>query len=522
MDLFGAAAAGNIELLKALIDEGANVNSKHETQETPLMLALENVSGDCVTLSNGSDVNGIDDNRESTEKGNLDTSLPLIDKGADVKEGKHVECVKLLLNHGTDVNQVGIHSECPLVAAVASGNNQCISLFMQKGAAVNQMDDDGSTALYFAKDIELVEILVSAGADVNHKNFLGKTTLFYAQSVNIVKGLVAAGAGVNEKDHWGQTALIDAHNEDVAQALIEAGGNVNIANKQGETALFRSYNERIVKHLVEAGIDVNIKNRQGETALFRVNNEDIVKDLSVLGADVNRTNHQGQAPLSFVYNAKVVKSFVAAGADVNTRNKNGKTALFEALLRGRINVVKALLEAGADVNHRDNNGCAVLVYLVNKMLHSWDTLEMNNLFKCVKILLRAGLKVNISESKMTREVLTDEITVLLFAAGEESCGNLPDYFHPQGELILKHLCKKVIRRQLVDADKHTHLFSRVAKLGLPKPLQRYLLYNQTLDDDACDNDIGGRSINPKVKRRTKICKTVFLELHVVFGKKWQK
>ena len=90
--------------------------------------------------------------------------------------------------------------------------------------------------------------------------------------------------------------------------------------------------------------------------------------------------------------------------------------------------------------------------------------------------------------------------MLLLAAGEgvtgpiaegrsrrRSCvatAEVPEYlFHRELQTCLKHLCRESIRSHLLDLDPHTHLFGKIPKLGLPKSLADYLLYNQTLGDD---------------------------------------
>ena len=90
--------------------------------------------------------------------------------------------------------------------------------------------------------------------------------------------------------------------------------------------------------------------------------------------------------------------------------------------------------------------------------------------------------------------------MLLFAAGERVTGpvvkgrrtynhdiveaQVPEYLlHKDLQMCLKHLCRETLRRHLLELDPHTHLFGRVPRLGLPKSLMEYLLYNQTLDND---------------------------------------
>ena len=61
---------------------------------------------------------------------------------------------------------------------------------------------------------------------------------------------------------------------------------------------------------------------------------------------------------------------------------------------------------------------------------------------------------------------------------------VPEYLRFKDlKLCLSHLCREAIRRHLLDLDLHTNLFVRAPKLGLPKSLTSYILYDQSLDDD---------------------------------------
>ena len=79
--------------------------------------------------------------------------------------------------------------------------------------------------------------------------------------------------------------------------------------------------------------------------------------------------------------------------------------------------------------------------------------------------------------------------MLLFAAGEiidditvekfdfRKSVELPDLL-----FCLQYLCREAIRRHMINLDPHTHLFSRIPKLGLPTLLTEYLLYDVSLDE----------------------------------------
>lgn len=108
---------------------------------------------------------------------------------------------------------------------------------------VNSKDDEGYTALFYAKTPEIVRLLINAGANVNAKAPDGFTPLMkasYFGRIEIVKILLAAGADINLKDKsdFEETALM-------------------IAIKRG--------NIRVVKLLLAADADLNIKNTKGAT-----------------------------------------------------------------------------------------------------------------------------------------------------------------------------------------------------------------------------------------------------------------
>ena len=95
--------------------------------------------------------------------------------------------------------------------------------------------------------------------------------------------------------------------------------------------------------------------------------------------------------------------------------------------------------------------------------------------------------------------------IILYAAGETLEGadadRLPEDLKFEDEkLQLKHICREAIRKHLLELDPHRHLFGRISKLGLPKRITEYLLFNEFLNevdssddgddnsDDAEDND----------------------------------
>ena len=448
--LHDAAKDGDAELVKLLIDAGADVNKANEKGETPLYWAAANGRTECVKLliDAGADVN----------KADKDGRTPLI---LAAYYG-HAECVKLLINAGADVNMANEDGLTPLYPAAWNGHTECVKLLIAAGADVNKADEKGETPLYFAAFYgrkECMKLLIDAGADVNKAEKDGLAPLYWAAEeghTECVKQLLAAGADVNKANEKGETPLFWAAYEghtDCVKLLIAAGADVNKADEKGETPLYcaayKGHTE-CVKLLIAAGADVNKANEKGETPLYKAEEGGHTECAKLLRAAGNThvptieepaptpkiTQQAAQAELRLKgitaaeYDSKLleaaengkteqVKLLVAAGADVNKADNDwDRTPLYRAASEGHTECVKLLIAAGADVNKADKFGstplyraayyghteCVKLLIAagadVNKASHYGETplyrAAYNGHTECVKLLIVAGADVNMA------------------------------------------------------------------------------------------------------------------------------
>ena len=133
----------------------------------------------------------------------------------------------------------------------------------------------------------------------------------------------------------------------------------------------------------------------------------------------------------------------------------------------------------------------------------------NDMIYCVKFLLKSGADVNrvrhygltaaklhITESRRHPPFRT--VLTLLVAAGEIVDGAqidpregvklrtcpIPEYIQQiePREIWLSSLCRIAVRDHLMHLDRHSNLFRRIPKLGLPSSLTSYLLYDMSLED----------------------------------------
>ena len=130
----------------------------------------------------------------AAESGDADVLKAFIDEGADVDAAsgsitplqlaRNVRIVKLLIDAGANVNagaKTGLGP--PLNRASGLGDADSISALIKAGAKVNNKTSDGITALMLAAEhgnSEAVKILLAAGADALAKDNSGHDALHYA------------------------------------------------------------------------------------------------------------------------------------------------------------------------------------------------------------------------------------------------------------------------------------------------------------------------------------------------------
>jgi hypothetical protein len=121
-----------------------------------------------------------------------------------------LEITTLLLDHGADPNALNKTWQTPLMAAAFSGNEKLVKVLLDHKANVNIGSKGGTTALIYARTMPVIKLLLAAGAAINDREIDGKTALYYATQrgdADGVNALLEAGANVNAKDDKGMTAL---------------------------------------------------------------------------------------------------------------------------------------------------------------------------------------------------------------------------------------------------------------------------------------------------------------------------
>jgi ankyrin repeat protein len=230
-DLFAAIKAKDINRVRMLLASGANVNALAEN-----FLGIGNISPLSYAVSEG-----------DTEIVKL-----LLDKGADVNF-KHplgggalitdaamkgdTDIVSLLLAKGADINVMDPNlGHTPLTIAASLGHSKTVKLLLDHGVPVDQQTNWGVTSLQLVAATsysDLLRLLLDRRADVNFKYKNNDwTALFYAAGKDCppenTQLLIARGADVNAQDNQDKTAFYYAQtnaNQGVLAVLVKAGAN---------------------------------------------------------------------------------------------------------------------------------------------------------------------------------------------------------------------------------------------------------------------------------------------------------
>ena len=258
LTLMNAVRTGTPEEVLELINNGADVNYRNQTLNTPLHLAAQHNNSETakILLENGAEINAKNDNEE--------TPLHL----AIQPNRDNLEIIKTLLAYQPDVNvksrplgNTALH----FAAGLRNENNSEVCIELIKSGALNIKNNRGVTPLEIANRRGLTTVV----NNLLQKNFL--RTCRSGSSTEIAEA-IAAGVNVNVKNKELRTALMFAALYNTAEAvsyLIEAGAYIDAQDIYGRTALIYAASRNtddVVELLIDAGAELELKDTSGFSA----------------------------------------------------------------------------------------------------------------------------------------------------------------------------------------------------------------------------------------------------------------
>jgi len=366
-----AAINGNVGILDRLLKSGADVESPNADGQTTLMVVARttNVDAAKLLLSRGANVNAVEKWREQTA---------LMWAAAESQPAM----VKLLVAARADVNarskvnnwerQVTAEARAiarpsggltPLLYAARQGCLECTKVLVEGGADVDLGDPDNVSPLLLATingRFDVAAYLISKGANVNKWDWWGQSPLYAAVDMNTLPH-----GGRPDRPSLDETTSLQ-----LIQILLEKGANPNLQLKL--LPPFRSLG-------ADRGVDSMLT--IGTTPLLRAAKAMDAAAIDLLlkhGANINLPNTRGMTPIVAAagvgsvdadtrgwYTTEDVQQrsiasidlLLKAGGDINaTEPQRGQTLLHGAAFWGWNEVVKYLVERGAKLDAKDNRG----------------------------------------------------------------------------------------------------------------------------------------------------------------------
>ncbi|KAI8616888.1 ankyrin repeat-containing domain protein [Chytriomyces sp. MP71] len=223
-----AVNAGAVEEARKFIADGYDVNKFNtDKKELPLIhVAVAKDNAEMVKLL-------LDCGAEVEAKGLLERT-PII---AAAGHGSP-EVISILLAMGANVNSYDSNKSTALHLAAASNTKEVCKLLLEKNASLEVQDKIGYTTLFSAVaalNIETTQLLIENGADISVIEPVRKQSLMHcaagteptADGITVVKYLVSAGCDKDQRDIHNFTPLIWAIHEghvEIAQYLLSLGG----------------------------------------------------------------------------------------------------------------------------------------------------------------------------------------------------------------------------------------------------------------------------------------------------------
>jgi uncharacterized protein len=362
-----AAVVGNVRVIRRLISARADVEAANADGQTALMVLARssNVEAAKLLLKRGAKVDTREAWREQTAlmwaaaEGQPDMVKLLIDQGADVNARSKVH------NWERQVTAEPRHQArpaggfTPLLYAARRGCMECARLLVRAGADVDGVDPDGVSPLLLATlnfSFDTAALLIEQGADVNRWDIWGRAPLYAAVDMNTLPT-----GGRADRPSLDRTTGIE-----LIEKLLKAGANPDMQLKLfpphrslrddrgadmmltiGSTPLIRAAkagDAPAIKLLLAAGAQVDLPTINGITPLMAAAGN------ASSGLDTRgRYKTEAQA-------VEAAQLLLAAGADVNARERGGQTALHGAATWGFNSLIRVLASHRADLMAKDSQG----------------------------------------------------------------------------------------------------------------------------------------------------------------------
>lgn len=408
-----AIKRNNFDIVKFLVEAGADVNFDGHYMYPPLIQAIESRANyDIVKflIENGADTN-IQYEYENADGNEYEWSLLTIaiSRRCESRILRYLIDLDFKLDSNVPSDFI-FHIIDSYDEKYADITYKLLDMIPLTQIDVNVIIDDSYSYYYmwtpllyiieFSKeDINIIKKLLDLGANVNFKRTLEIyedydndreiTPLLLAAKqgyTKIMHLLIEYGANINHVDYYGSTSLMwtsSSPNFEATKLLIEAGANINDQDKSGWSALMVAIDNResrygpetsdrwntgnydthgnddVINFLLDSGANIYLENRSNKTAIILAvenNRKELIYRLIEMGVNVENILNYIKRCAPF----DLMKNLLELGASVNDADGNSPILLKCLTFQTNYDIINLLLDAGANINSKTNHGETVL------------------------------------------------------------------------------------------------------------------------------------------------------------------
>ena len=182
-----AAVGGNIEVVDALVNMGADVNRPDADGDLPLGIAAWH--GHTGTVRRLLSAGALPDKQEPSGGSAL-----ILAAGRG-----HIGSVEALIAAGANLETRNSLGSTALQYATLGGHRQVVEMLLDHGADINSQAENGCTAAHSAiwtRDIPILALLIGRGADLSRRDQHGRSVYDYAEDLRLTEfqALLAAAS----------------------------------------------------------------------------------------------------------------------------------------------------------------------------------------------------------------------------------------------------------------------------------------------------------------------------------------
>ncbi|XP_061513064.1 serine/threonine-protein phosphatase 6 regulatory ankyrin repeat subunit C isoform X3 [Anopheles gambiae] len=375
-----AAASGQMNVCKLLLELGANIDATDDVGQKPIHVAAQNNYSEVAKLFLQQHPNLV---MATSKDGNTCAHIAAMQGSVKVIE----ELMKFDRN-GVISTRNKLTDSTPLQLAAEGGHADVVKVLVRAGASCTDENKSGFTAVHLAAKNghgQVLEVMRSTNSLRVSSKKLGLTPLhvaaYYGQADTVRELLINVPATVKSDSPSGTSLVPELGNESGLTPLHLAAysGNENVVR-----LLLNSAGVQVDAATTENGYNpLHLACFGGHVPIVGL----LLSRSAELLHSVDRHGKTGLHIAAMHGHYQMVEVLLGQGSEINATDKNGWTPLHCTAKAGHLDVVKLLVEAGGSPKSETNYGCApiwfaaseghndVLKYLMHKEHDTYALME---------------------------------------------------------------------------------------------------------------------------------------------------